>query len=299
MSDGSVPRIDLRLLRQFVAVAEELHFHRAARRLAMSQPPLTASIRRIEAEIGAELIERGRKTVRLTPAGKVLLEEARLLLAAADRAIGVTRDVAAGCRGHVRMGYVGSAMYGRLPSCLRAFRESEPEVRIDLHEMTTAAQLSALRAGTVDLAIIVPPVAEPGGLGFRLFDHDRLAIALPRLHPKARAAAIDLIDLADQEFVMWPRTEGFGFHDLVIRLCSEAGFVPRVVQEAHGMHAVLALVAAGVGVAIVPAGMSDLFAAQIAFIPIEADAAAFELHLCRRAEQLSPAAARLEENLLR
>jgi DNA-binding transcriptional LysR family regulator len=102
MSDGSVPRIDLRLLRQFVAVAEELHFHRAARRLAMSQPPLTASIRRIEAEIGAELIERGRKTVRLTPAGKVLLEEARLLLAAADRAIGVTRDVAAGCRGVAR-----------------------------------------------------------------------------------------------------------------------------------------------------------------------------------------------------
>ncbi|MDT8265655.1 LysR family transcriptional regulator, partial [Roseomonas sp. DSM 102946] len=128
------PAIDLRLLRQFVAVAEELHFRRAASRLNISQPPLTAAVKRLEEEIGAVLLERGRRTVALTPAGRTLLEEARKLLGQAELAVAATRDVAAGRRGLVRLAYVGSAMYGRLPGAIAAFRRSHPGVRLVLTE---------------------------------------------------------------------------------------------------------------------------------------------------------------------
>lgn len=151
MARNPADAIDLRLLRQFVAAAEELHFHRAARRLAMSQPPLTAAIRRLEAEIGTTLIERGNRTVALAAAGAALLDEARALLARADRAVLVARDAAAGRIGSVRLGYVGSAMYGRLPAAIRSFRRTHPEVRLELREGTTAAQLAALRAGDLDV----------------------------------------------------------------------------------------------------------------------------------------------------
>ncbi len=146
MAPHPASAIDLRLLRQFVAVAEELHFRRAARRLAMSQPPLTAAIQRLEAEIGATLLERGNRAVALTPAGATLLEEARALLRQADHAVLAARDAAAGRLGIVRLGYVGSAMYGRLPATIRSLRRHHPGLRLELREATTAAQVAALHA---------------------------------------------------------------------------------------------------------------------------------------------------------
>lgn len=297
MNDGSSPRIDLRLLRQFVAVAEELHFRRAAARLSMSQPPLTAAIRRLEAEIGATLIERGQKTVRLTAAGAVLLNEARRLLANADEALAATRDAAAGRSGRVRLGYVGSAMYGRLPGAVRTFRRAHPGVRIELREMTTAAQLTALRAGGLDLAIVIPPLPDEGGLITMPFDTDRLAIALPASHRLVRAEGVLVGDLADEPFVFWPRDQGRGFHDRVTQLCATAGFAPAVIQEAHGLHAVLSLVAVEAGVAIVPAGMASIRPDEIAYCPIGDEEAAFALVLCRSEGEPGPATAALEADL--
>jgi DNA-binding transcriptional LysR family regulator len=299
MTNDELPRIDLRLLRQFVGVAEELHFTRAAKRLGMSQPPLTAAVRRLEQEVGAVLIERGRKTVRLTPAGAVLLVEARRLLGAAGDALAATRDAAAGKRGRVRLGYVGSAMYGRLPDLLRTFRRAHPEVRIDLHEMTTTAQIAALRSDGLDLAIVILPLADEAGLQTVSFDNDRLAIALPSDHPLATAATVQLGDLATEPFVCWPREQGPGFHDRVMRLCGDAGFSPMIAQEAHGMHAVLSLVAVEAGVAIVPASMHQVRAGEIAYHPLADDRASFELVLCRRTDMTDPATARLEAALRR
>lgn len=201
MNQDRIPRIDLRQLRQFVAVAEELHFRRAADRLGMSQPPLTVAIRRLEEEVGAILVERGQKTVRLTAAGAVLLDEARRLLASADAALTATRDAAAGKLGRVRLGYVGSAMYGRLPEQLRSFRREYPDVRIDLREMTTAGQVAALRAGDLDLAIVIPPLGDVGGLETIPFDTDQLAIALPSSHPLTDLAEVKIADLAGEPFV--------------------------------------------------------------------------------------------------
>lgn len=299
MADHAQLRLDLRLLRQFVAVAEELHFTRAAQRLAIAQPSLTAAVRRLEEDIGATLLERGRKTVRLTPAGVVLLDQARQLLGAAHEALALTRDAAAGRRGQVRLGYVGSAMYGRMPAQLRAFRRACPDVRIDLQEMTTIAQIAALRSGGLDLAIVIPPLADAAGLETMPFDDDRLSLAVPIGHRLASAGNVTIEDLAGEPFVSWPRMQGPGFHDQVMQLCRKAGFLPQVEQEANGMHTVLALVAVEAGVAIVPASMAQVRAAEIAYHPIADDAARFDLVLCRPAGEPSPATRRLEDALKR
>ncbi|MCD9087660.1 LysR substrate-binding domain-containing protein [Stenotrophomonas sp. SY1] len=281
--------IDLRLLRQFVAVAEELHFHRAAARLHMSQPPLTAAIRRLEASVGAELIVRGNRTLGLTAAGATLLAEARQTLLQAEQALLRTRDVAAGRSGRLRIAYVGSALYGRLPACIRAFRQSHPQVRLELREATSRQQQMMLRADAIDLGILIPPVPDAGELELRAFDHGGLAIAVPREHSLVAAGEMSVAALRDEAFVMWPAEEGIGFHSQVMALCRDAGFLPRVVQEAHGMHAVLSLVAVGAGVAIVPASMAGFRSEDIRYQWINATGAGFELQFCLRPAHGNPA----------
>ena len=272
--------IDLRQLRQFIAVAEELHFHRAAERLNMSQPPLTATVQRLEEEIGAELLERGNRVVRLTPAGKALLAHARLTVEQADLAVAAARDAAAGRVGTLRMTYVGSAMYGRLAKTVHAFRRSFPNVRLELEEATTAAQVKALREGASDIAVLLPPLPDEAGLNMIPFDEDCFAIALPAAHRLAGKADISLSDLADEPFVMWPAAEGRGFHTRVIQLCAAVGFVPQVVQEAHQMHGVLALVAVRIGVSVVPASMTGFRAEEIVYRPLTIEGSGFTLFLC-------------------
>lgn len=283
--------VDLRQLRQFVAVAEELHFHRAAARLHMSQPPLTAAIRRLEADIGSPLILRGNRTLGLTAAGQVLLAEARTTLAQAEHALLATRDAAAGTTGTVRLGYVGSALYGRLPEVIRTFRREHPQVRLELMEATSARQVAMLRADQLDVGVLIPPVDDAADMQWRGFDHDRLALALPKGHALAGAAP-PLQALADAPFVLWPAREGRGFHARVVQLCAAAGFVPRVVQEAHGMHAVLSLVAVEAGISIVPASMRGFRSSEISYQPLDGAQAQFDLQVCLRAGVPAPAVAR-------
>lgn len=284
--------VDLRQLRQFIAVAEELHFHRAAARLNMSQPPLTASVRRLEEEVGAELIERGNRTVRLTAAGAVFLEEAKRTVAQADLAVTAAREAAEGRSGIVRLCYVGSALYGRLPDLIRRFRHQCPTVRLELRESTSAQQVAMLRDRRCDVGVLIPPVPDAGDLTFRDFDTDRLAIALPRSHRLAALDDVPLGSLAEEPFVLWPATEGRGFHLRVVRLCADAGFVPSVVQEAHQMHAVLSLVAVEAGVSIVPESMSVFRSDEVVYRRIPDDEAEFALSLCWRDQSPGPAASR-------
>ncbi|WP_315385849.1 LysR substrate-binding domain-containing protein [uncultured Stenotrophomonas sp.] len=281
--------VDLRLLRQFVAVAEELHFHRAAARLHMSQPPLTTAIRRLEEEIGSELILRGNRTLGLTAAGAVLLDEARLLLQQADRALLATQDAAAGRTGSIRLGYVGSALYGRLPEVIRNFRQANADVRLELIEATSARQIQMLREKRLDVGVVIPPVFDAEDMQLQPFDMDRLAIALPRAHPLAKGDAVTIAELSDEPFVLWPAREGRGFHSQVVRLCAAAGFTPRVVQEAHGMHAVLSLVAVEAGISVVPASMAGFRSEEVAYRHLQGDDAGFELHLCVRSDESLPA----------
>ncbi|MEG0183723.1 MAG: LysR substrate-binding domain-containing protein [Stenotrophomonas sp.] len=279
--------IDLRLLRQFVAVAEELHFHRAAARLHMSQPPLTAAMRRLEDAIGTGLIVRGNRTLGLTTAGQTLLVEARATLQQAEQALQRTRESAAGQTGSLRVGYVGSALYGRLPGLIRRFRHAFPHVQLHLQEATSRQQQQRLRDGGIDLGVLIPPIVATD-LHLQAFDHDRLAIALPRAHRLLERAHLDVAALIDEPFVSWPSVEGIGFHAQVLGLCTAAGFTPRVVQEAQGMHAVLSLVAVEAGVAIVPASMAGFRPDEIAYRPIDGEQATFELQFCTRPESPSP-----------
>lgn len=275
--------IDLRKMEQFVAVAEEGHFHRAAHRLGMSQPPLTVAIRRLEEDLGVVLIDRGgNRIMGLTAAGHAFLREARETLRQAHYSIRVAQETAAGLTGLVRLGYVGSALYGRLPDTARRFRHARPDVRLELREATTATQIAGLLNGTLDAAIVIPPLTDAEGIELHGFDHDRLCMALPIDHPLSRQDRLTLGDLADTAFVLWPMIEGRGFHLQVIRLCADAGFVPQITQEAHGMHAVLSLVAVGAGVSIVPESMASFRPDRIAYRAIAEPEAAFELSLAVR-----------------
>ena len=272
--------IGLRKMEQFVAVAEEAHFHRAAQRLGMSQPPLTVAIRRLEDDLGVALIERGGNRITgLTDAGRAFLREARETLRQAHHSIHVARETAAGRTGLVRLGYVGSALYGRLPDAIRAFRLARPNVRLELHEATTASQISGLRDGSLDAAVVIPPLADAGDIVLHSFDQDRLCMALPADHVLAGKKTLTVADLAGEPFILWPMIEGRGFHLQVIRLCTAAGFAPHIAQEAHGMHAVLSLVAVGAGVSIVPHSMASFRSDRIAYRAIKGAEAAFDLCL--------------------
>jgi DNA-binding transcriptional LysR family regulator len=281
--------IELRQLRQFIAVAEELHFRRAAARLNMSQPPLTATIRRLEEIVGATLIERGNKVIALTPAGKEFLIHARAAIVRADVAVHSAREVAQGRVGTLAISYVGSAMHGRLAQHLRAYRAAFPDVRLVLEEQTTAAQIEAIRLQRYDVGFVLPPIAEDPNLALRDFDRDTFAIALPAKHARASCEYLTLADLAAEGFVMWPAAQGAGFHRQAIALCRKAGFEPNIVQEARQMHGILALVAVGLGVGLVPASMAGSRPDEVVFRPLSHEAASFTVAACWRRDNANPA----------
>lgn len=288
MTTDSRARITLRRMEQFIAVAEELHFHRAAERLNMSQPPLTSAIQKLEEDLGVKLIERGNRVLGLTLAGETFVSEARETLRQAEKAIISTVDVAEGRTGVLRLGYVGSALYGRLPDVIRKFRASHPKVRLELREATTTAQITALRDGMLDIGILIPPLEQAEDVEQALFDRDRLCMAIPKDHPLSKRSELTLVDLADEPFILWPMVEGRSFHLQVIRLCAKAGFVPTITQEAHGMHAVLSLVSVGGGVSVIPQSMSGFRGDQISYHPLSGPETEFDLVMGYR--QLSPSA---------
>jgi len=260
--------IDLRQLRQFVAVAEELSFRKAAERLHMAQPPLTAAIRQIEEELGTVLLERSNRVERLTPSGQVLLEEARRTLRQAERALQLTRRAAGGLVGSLRIGFVASAVHGVLPAILRAFSQAHGEVDLVLREATTAEQLAALQDGQGDVGLVVLPCAGAGDLELVALREEALVAALPEGHSLAAQAAVELPDLAQEPWILFPRSAGPGLHERIVSACRTAGFVPRVAQEAIQMETIAALVAGGVGVALVAPALAAARRTGVAFRPL-------------------------------
>lgn len=242
--------IDLRQLRQFVVVAEELHFRRAAARLHMAQPPLSTAIRRLEDEIGSPLLVRSSRQVTLTAAGAVLLEEARRVLATLETGIARTRLAASGRVGTLDLTFLSNCAL--LPAALRAYRAACPDVDLRLFEASTADQVDRLVDGTADVGLLRPPGTAAPELAFERLLRQPLRLALPVDHPLAGAGTVALEDMAGTDWVATPRDKGVGFHDGVLDICRRAGFTPRIVQRARQMHTVKALVASGIGVAFVP-----------------------------------------------
>lgn len=282
--------MELRHLRYFVALAEELHFRRAAERLHISQPPLSQQIRALEVELGAELLKRNRRKVELTPAGQVFLGEARTVLAAADRAVAQVRRVARGEAGELSIGFVGSAMYGRLPEALREFRRARPELVLSLRELSTAAQLEALAAGTIDVGVCRPAHTE-AGLRMEIVHREPVLAALPQEHPLARRRTVALAELSREAFVLLARREAPGLHATLTAALAAVGEAAQPVQEVAEIRTVLGLVSAGIGVSLVPASVATRERGGVVYRPLGGEGPRVELSLAWRYHDDSPALA--------
>lgn len=277
--------MELRHLRYFAAVAETCHFGRAAERLHMAQPALSQAIRQLEAELGAVLLTRTTRQVSLTPAGEFLYDEARRLLRQIDDAVTGVRRVADGRKGLVRVGFTGTAAFTQLPRFARALKQHLPEVALDVHaDMLTPAQSSGLRDGSLDLAVLRPPVTG-GGLEVRTIEVEPLVLALPADHRLVAEPVISLADLATEDFVIYSGKNS-AVNEAVLRACREAGFTPRREHEAAGTAVLLPLVAAGLGIAVVPGSVRAVPLAGVIFRELT-DAGSIELALAWRRDDPS------------
>ncbi|WP_343224669.1 LysR substrate-binding domain-containing protein [Oleiagrimonas sp.] len=253
--------MNLRQLRYFVAVAEALSFTSAARTLHISQPPLSQQIRALEEDLGVRLLERTKRRVALTEPGRLFLEEARKLLAQAESARVAVTNAAAGYTGRLRLAYpVSAAFHPALPRTLLEFARIAPAVQVELTEMYTSALYDALLADQVDVGYVraLPPESMRQRLQIRELDREPLFLALPAAHPLASRGRIDLRDLADTPFVSQPGRYGTTIYNALVTLTAKAGFHPNIVQEAQQVTGLLALVSAGIGVALVPASLQAI-----------------------------------------
>ncbi|MEU0480767.1 LysR family transcriptional regulator [Streptosporangium sp. NPDC006013] len=246
--------MELRHLTAFVAVAEELHFGHAARRLQMAQPPLSQRIRQLEKELGVQLFERNTRSVRLTSAGRSFLEPARMVLESVDAARRAARAAGRGEYGRVTVGFAGASSHETLPLLTSAVRVSHPGIELVLTGQTYAnAALARVADGSLDLGFVRLPAAQPAtppGVATRVIDEEELVCAVPSDHRLARHGHIPVSALAGEPFVSFPADTGSSLRDATFLTCAAAGFTPRIVQEAPDSHTVLALVAAGVGVTL-------------------------------------------------
>lgn len=276
--------MELRHLRYFLAVAEELHFGRAAARLHIAQPPLSQQIRQLERELGYDLFLRTQRRVRLTEAGAAFREEARGLLDRLEQAKAAAGRIARGEAGALAVGFVASATYALLPRLYRRFRARHPEVALALEEMSTAEQVDALRAGRIQLGLARPPVGDDALAAEPLAD-EPLVAALPVRHPLAARKELPLRALAHEPFVLFPRRPRPGWIDVVQGACHASGFRPAVAQEVLELSTAVTLVAAGVGVTLVPASAQALRLEGVAYRPLRDPAPSTRLLALRRPDE--------------
>ena len=279
--------MELRQLRYFIAVAEELHFRRAAARLHISQPPLSQQIARLEEELGCRLLSRTRRRVELTPAGEAFLRDARATLEELDVAVATVRRIETGQAGLLRVNFVGSALLSIVPGIIQRFRRGRPEVEIELRERSTLEQLRALNSGIIDVGLVRPPIDPDDALATEVVMRERTVAAIPSDHPLAKRARIPLRRLAAEPLVLFPREQAPGFHDLLTGRLAATGSSPRVVQYAPEMTTIIGLVAAGIGLSPVPASVAGLGLEGVTYRPLTG-APATELLAVTRAGDDSP-----------
>jgi DNA-binding transcriptional LysR family regulator len=249
----NAPLVELRLWRQFLAVAEELHFGRAAARLHMTQPPLTQAIANLEHLLGLRLFDRTKRSVQLTAAGKALVPEARDLLARAEALPARGRAAANGEAGRLRLAFVSTVGFTFLPQWVRAFRAAHPHVELDLIEATGDVQLRQLERGDIDAGFMLhSPGFVPDGLEHLRVAREPLVLAMPEHHAKAASRSFQLDALLQQPLVIFPRRILPSLHDAVFGMYHAAGRTPRIAQEAIQMQTIVNLVSAGLGLAWVP-----------------------------------------------
>ncbi|MFP5406484.1 MAG: LysR substrate-binding domain-containing protein [Gammaproteobacteria bacterium] len=259
--------MELRHLRHFTVLAEELHFGRAARRLAISQPPLSSSIRQLEEDLGARLFERSSKHVCLTAAGAAFLVEARHILGQAADARALVARIAAGMTGRLQVGFVASMLYRGLPERLDRFQRDHPGIEVVLRELNSGEQIEALRAGRLDAGFVHAP-AVPAELDGVEYLAEPFVCCLPEGHPQAGRRHVDLKALAAEPFVVFARDVSPAYYDRIAALCVDAGFTLAPRHEVRHWLTVVALVAAGMGIALVPAALGRAGMAGVRYVPL-------------------------------
>lgn len=298
--------MDFRQLRYFVAVAEALSFSEAARKLHVSQPPLSIQIKALEEELGSALLERSRHHVALTPAGALFLDKARAALATLDQAREVVKQVASGDAGEIRVGFTASVpMHDVFPRAVHQFREAHRNATLQLVHMSTGQQLQQLEQGEIDIGFLrpSPQFRPPASITVREVLADRLVAVLPVSHALAReggdgrdgrdgAAGIDIAELSAERFLLFPRGLGCGLFDHVTTLCNRAGYAPNVAQEAREATTIIGLVASGAGVSVLPEIYARTGIPGVAYLPLAGPDAGSRVLMAHRAGALSPIMAR-------
>jgi len=284
--------MELRHLRYFRAVAEELHFGRAADRLHIAQPPLSQQIQQLERELGVALFIRSTRRVELTDAGRAYLARVLAILDAVDAAGRQARRIDAGLEGQITIGCVGSATYSLLPELVRSLRSSLPHVDVGVRgEMLAPAQADALVTGDIDVALLRPPVrrAEVETVTLR---RDHLLVALPAEHRLGGVQRVRIRELHDEDFIAHAGQGRSVMSDLLIAACADAGFVPRIRHEVTETSTLVTMVAAGLGVALVPAPTAALAVAGVRYLPVTPASLGVDLLAAWSAGRHSPTVAR-------
>ena len=264
--------MDFRQFRYFVTTAEELHFAKAAERLGIAQPVLSQQIKVLENQLGGKLFSREKRRVELTEMGSAFLIEARIALAAADKAVNVAKDIARGVSGNINIGIVGSVMYEHdLPQLFRDYCLAHPDVKLSLNELPVVSQLEAVRDKHLDLAIVREPIPAQllEGLEHFILSSQRLVAALPVKHRLSGFDSVRLQDLAEDSFLGFPDPDGIGMHQAVLNLCRQAGFEPRFSQRTQNLTTMISFVGTGFGVGLVVDIVSHLQIPEVRYLPLE------------------------------
>lgn len=277
-----------------MALAEELHFGRAAVRLNLAQPALSQQLKQLEKELGVLLLARTKRSVALTEPGRAFLGEARRTLEAAQQAIGAARRAARGEAGPLRVGYVDLATWLSLPAILRRFRQHFPSVDVTLTELHREPQREALFRGDLDVGFFTLSERDLGLAGFQI-GLDPLIVALPADHPRAAHRSLRLADLAEESWVLFPRELQTVYVELILDACRKAGFVPRIGQEASQLHALSGLVSAGVGITMLPQSMAAAPRQGVVYRTLRESPPSLPMHLIWREGDLSATAGRFVE----
>lgn len=282
--------MDLRHLRYFVTVAEELHFTRAAERLGIRQPPLSVQIKQLERQIGAPLFRRLSRGVELTAAGESFLIDTRNILSQLDEAVATAESMARGQTGRLRVGFGGATYLPKLiPAGIMRYRTLYPHVLLSPEQSNTPSLVQSLRDGRVDIAFIRPPVEDREGLVLNMFFEEDMVVVLPVGHALGRDKSVSLADLSRETFILFPREVGPGLHGTIVTACMEAGFSPQIGQNASQIVSIVPMIAAGFGVSLVPRSVTSLSIKGVTYHAIKGSTLKAPISLARRAGDRSVA----------
>jgi DNA-binding transcriptional LysR family regulator len=285
--------MELRQLKYFAAVAEELHFGRAAKRMNISQPPLSMQIRNLEEELGTRLFNRTSRQVELTVAGQVFLTQVEQILVALDGAAESARQAGQGNIGRLAVGFVGPAMDAFLPEIIRGFQNRYPGITLGLTEAGTSRQIEDLYAGRIQVGFVRLYRNRPEGLAAQVIWQEPYVLAVPCNHLLARQKTVALPHLKDESFIMYPRSVQPQLYDSMMACFKNSGFTPKIVQEARTKHTTIALVAAGLGVAIVPSSSKVIIGRKgVLFLHLDATFPLIEISVLWRQKDKNPVLAR-------